>query len=172
MCCSRALGYCSKAVACGSASLGSKSCSPAAASSRLHLLLPESRASAPSSNAVGAPISCTVILSNDGNFGLSAFALVVGTTGYTLQCTDSSVLDAGSTRNCTLNRSIDQVSDVVSAEQTSSAPCVAQPSKLSFLALGFCQPVHACRMILTLATSPCQQELSLPLRPAVAPQRT
>lgn len=82
-------------------------------------LLPNTHTSAHSLHAVGAPISCTVILSNDGNVGLSAFAFVVGTTGYTLECTDSSALGAGSTRNCTLNTSVDQVSNDVLAEQIS-----------------------------------------------------
>jgi hypothetical protein len=65
---------------------------------------------------VGTPVSCVVTISNDGNVGLSAFALISNASvdGYSLECTDASVLDAGATRNCQLNRTVNQVSSTPS----------------------------------------------------------
>jgi hypothetical protein len=62
-------------------------------------------------------VSCPVTVRNDGNVGLGA--LEATASGYGLTCADTSVLDAGATRACTLTRSVNQVSLGPVADQRS-----------------------------------------------------
>jgi hypothetical protein len=50
-----------------------------------------------------------VTVSNNGNVGLGGLTLLASANGYGLTCVDTSVLDAGASRACTLTRSVNQV---------------------------------------------------------------